>query len=263
MNKKIITFITTIMLFCCAWGVAQAQPNKNAVDAEKVFSQKQIQAMQNVIHDYLLDNPQLMVKVFHKINAQEQMEQEKQAIEVIHNNYQGLFKDPHSPTLGTTSPKVMLVEFFDYQCPHCKEMATTIKKLAADNPQLQVIFKELPFYPGSKYAAKAALAAKEQGNYFDFHNALFKLSRPLTKDKVLKEAGKIGLHMDKLKADMQQPAIKKEIANNMKLAQAMGLVGTPTFIVQSAKNKQQTYYVPGQVSKQKLQTLINKATKTK
>lgn len=219
----------------------------------------QVKQVKQVIHDYLLQNPKLMVEVFRKLQEQQRAKMEKRAITAIHANYKQIFNDRMSPRIGAANGPVTVVEFFDYQCPHCKTMATTLENFMKGNRNVQVVFKEFPIFPGSQYAAMAALASAKQGKYYEFHNALMADKNPLTKNDVLATAKKLGINVAQLEKDMQSKDVKQELQNTIKLAQSIGIAGTPAFIVQNNKVKAKTFFVPGQVSGLILQQLVSKA----
>lgn len=221
---------------------------------------EQVQQIQQVVHDYLLQNPQLMVQVFQKLQMQQQADMQQHAIKSIQANANALFNDANSPVAGNANGTVTLVEFFDYQCPHCKEMASIISGLVNQDKNLKIVFKEFPIFPGSMYAAQAALAAQLQGKYWPFHNALMAANNPLQKNDVLAAASKVGLDVTQLEKDMSSATIQNELQQNEQLAEKLGLAGTPAFIIQSNSDKTKTFFVPGQVGASDLQQLIQKAS---
>jgi len=143
-----------------------------------------------------------------------------------------VLRDPDSPVGGNPNGDVTLVEFFDYNCPYCRQMAPLMNEEAEADPQLRVVFKEFPILgPNSTFAAKAALAAHRQGKYLAFHDMLMK-ARGITDDKkVLEIAATAGIDLDRLKADMQAPPIQAMLDRNLELARALRINGTPGFVV--------------------------------
>ncbi len=142
-----------------------------------------------------------------------------------------VFRDPDSPVGGNPKGDVTLVEFFDYNCPYCRQMAPVMTQAEADDPRLRIVYKEFPILgPGSVVAAKAALAANKQGKYVAFHRALYQIRGPVEESKVLAAAATLGLDVDRLKADMQDPAIAGLLGRTLKLAQALRITGTPGFV---------------------------------
>ncbi len=229
-----------------------------AAEQPENFSPTQVTQIEKIVHDYLVSNPQVLVEASQTLQAQQEKQMQTTAITAIQENKKALFDDSQSPSLGNKDAPATLIEFFDYQCGHCRAMAPQIEKLISEDKNLHLIFKELPIFGGmSDYAAKAALAADTQSTlkYYKFHNLLFTANSPLTKESVMGFAKKAGLNIVILRKDMDSPAIDKQLKDNFVLAQALKVIGTPTFVI---SNKEQTKfaYIPGATTLQDLQTQI-------
>lgn len=225
------------------------------------FSAQQIQDIQKIVHDYLINNPQVLVEASQALQKQTEQQEQQYAQDAIQKNVQGLFNNPASPVAGNTNGDVTLVEFFDYQCGHCKEMNSIIEKIIKSNSNLRVVFKELPIFgDDSQFAAKAALASVKQNKYLAFHNALLAADNPLNKDRVFAVAKSVGLNVAQLKKDMNNAAIQTQLRDNFKLAQALRLIGTPTFVLGN-KALNQFRYIPGATTQENMQTMINDLAK--
>lgn len=144
-------------------------------------------------------------------------------------NAEVLFRQTDDPVVGNPNGAITFVAFLDYQCPISEKMDPIIQTLIKINPDLRVVYKELPLR-GEKsiYAAKAALAAKQQGKYLPLHTALMRAGANINDAKVLAIAKEQGLDMQKLKSAMNDPAIMTQINNIHYLAREIGIVGTPT-----------------------------------
>jgi len=139
---------------------------------------------------------------------------------------------PRGMTLGDPDGDVTIVEFFDYNCPYCRQMTPIMAEAEASDPGLRIVYKEFPILgPGSIFAAKAALAAERQGRYVEFHKALMNADGRVDQALTLSIAEKAGLDIERLKQDMQDPAIQAEIDGNLELAQALRINGTPGFVI--------------------------------
>jgi protein-disulfide isomerase len=244
--------------------------SQNVWAADAALSAGQVKQVKEVVHDYLVTNPQVLVEASQSLQKQEKEKTAERAKTAIAENAAAIFAAAGNPIAGNPKGDVTLVEFFDYQCPHCKEMHAPIEKLVAADANLRVVYKELPIFgQSSKDASAAALAAMQQGSdkYLKLHNALLAAENPLDKDKVLKIAKTVGLDTDKLAKDMSSDAVQKQIDENFKLAQALNLMGTPTFIISkwqldnknnSAKN---AAFMPGMPSFEELKAKVDAARK--
>lgn len=143
-----------------------------------------------------------------------------------------LFDDAGSPVRGNANGDVTLVEFFDYNCPYCRRILTTLADLQEANPRLRVVYKEFPILTeNSRFAARAALAARNQDKYFEFHDALMSAGGIVNPEKVIEVARKVGISIRRLRRDMNDPEIQATIDRNLALATAMNITGTPSFVV--------------------------------
>ncbi|MEM1243485.1 MAG: DsbA family protein [Pseudomonadota bacterium] len=257
--------INMLLVFFVGLAMAMFAVAAPTSSVDNSFNAQQTKEIQKIVHEYLLKNPQIMVEVATKLRAMQEEKIMKQAKKAIQTDSAAIFAATNSPVIGNKQGSVTLVEFFDYQCPHCKAVYPLINKLIKENPNLRVILKEFPIFPGSEYAARAALAAKDQGKYAAMHEALFAIEDPITEAKVDAAAEKIGLNLAELKKDMQSKAVSDELKANVALAQKIGIIGTPSFVIanfnqQTQKLKNDNYaFVPGVVSLGALQQLITKA----
>ena len=143
-----------------------------------------------------------------------------------------LVDDRLDPILGNPDGNVTVVEFFDYQCPYCRKVAERLLAMVKRDGNIRLVFKELPILGArSEYAARAALAAKNQGRYLAFHKALMRNTGRLTRKRILSIANSVGVDTNRLRADMQSPEIDDAIAANRDMARKLGIRGTPTFVV--------------------------------
>lgn len=224
------------------------------------------QQIEKTVHQYLMKKPEVVVEAL-QVYQQKQMESMQQLFKdtqkLAPQYVERLFHHEVDPMGGNANGKITLVEFSDYQCSHCIETASVIDSIIKTNSNLRVVVKEFPIRgPVSEAAARAALAANKQGKYWDFRAALFKNSAALTLDKILEIAKSIGLNTDQLKKDMDDSAVRKEIEANQNLAKSLKLVGTPAFFVaksdiQPGAPATSINYIPGIISQQQLQDIIN------
>ncbi len=244
-----------------------AQANAAATNTTSVSPAERTK-IESVVHDYLLKNPEILVESL-QVMQQKQMEEAKKTVkqtqQIASSFANALFHQPTDPVAGNPNGKISIVEFFDYQCPHCVDMAPVISGIIKANPNVRIIFKEFPIRgPMSEMAARAALAANLQGKYMVFSHALLTSKQePLTQDIIFQIAKDNGLDVEKLKKDMNGPAVNKQLKDNLKLAQDLKLFGTPAlFIANTDASKTGTInYVPGQADQNQLQSFIDQASK--
>ena len=157
-----------------------------------------------------------------------------------------------SPVSGNPKGDVTLVEFFDYQCGYCKRSLKPVKDLLETDRQLRVVWKEFPILgPVSRFAARAAMASEKQGRYLEFHVAVMGSRGKLTEDRVMALAGSVGLDIQRLRRDMEDPAIENYLDETIRLARVLGIRGTPAFVIGDT-------LVPGVVGDARLKELIAK-----
>jgi protein-disulfide isomerase len=147
-----------------------------------------------------------------------------------------LYSSPHQVVLGNPNGKVTFVEFFDYNCGFCKRAMDDMLTLMKTDPNLKVVLKEFPVLgPGSVEAAQVAVAARMQDKankkYLDFHLKLLGGRGEANKARALAVAKEVGYDMDRLQKDMQSPEVKTTLEETFKLAEALGLNGTPSYVI--------------------------------
>jgi protein-disulfide isomerase len=212
-------------------------------------------ALGKAIREYLIANPEVLVEAMQELERKQDSQQSSQAQKAIQEHRDALLNDPDSPTAGNPNGDVTIVEFNDYQCPYCKRAYATVKSVLAADGKVKLVYKDLPILgEPSRIAALAALAARAQNKHQALHTALMEYSGKLDRDKIMELAGGAGLDVAQLQKDMEDPKLKTIIERNMSLASALGVRGTPAFVI----GKQ---FVPGAVDAQALRQLIAEARK--
>ena len=193
---------------------------------------QQKEAVQQIIHDYLLKNPDVLIEA---LKAAQQRNDEKAAEltkQAIVQQRAALLDDPDSPVGGNPQGDVTIVEFFDYRCPYCKQVEPALEALLKQDPKLRIVYKEFPILgPASVIASRVALAARDQGKYDAFHRAMMATKGSIDERVTLQVAASVGLDVDKIKAEMNASKIDSVIAKNYELAKVLDIEGTPAFIV--------------------------------
>jgi len=198
----------------------------------QALSAPQEEAVRAIVRDFILRNPEILVDALNALEEKQKAEAATGQAAALRQKRADLLQDPASPAIGPANADVVLVQFFDYRCPYCKQVAEPVIELARADPRLRVVFKELPILgPDSVVASRAALAAAIQGQYQKFHLALMARRGPLDEASVLALARENGLDQARLRADMARPEVTAQIERNRTLARDLGIRGTPAFVV--------------------------------
>jgi len=223
-----------------------------AIPAQAQMSSEAKAEMGAFIREYLLENPEVLMEALEVLQEREQAAQQVQAREAIAANQDMFRSGPMIFAAGPENASATMVEFFDYRCGYCRRALPVIQDLLDEDDDLKVVFLEFPILgPESVAASRAALAVLnlDRSKYLDFHTALMNARVPLSEPVILAMAGEMGFGADQMKTAMADPAIDRALAANHQLAQALGVNGTPAFIVGDS-------IVPGAVPKAQLEQLI-------
>ena len=180
--------------------------------------------IENIIKEFLMKNPDFIKSTLDNYKISLENQQKQNAIRLL--------EDIKNPGIFKTQADVTIYEFFDYNCGYCKSVVKTIMDLLSEDNKINFIFVEFPILSKQSYiAARAALASKKQDLYNKFHLSLMKIKGRVDEEKVFSTARKIGLDINKLKKDMNNPDIEKQLMKNREIAKLLGLNGTPAFII--------------------------------
>jgi len=238
-------------LVCALLAVATPR----SVAAADISPEKR-QAIEGVIHDYLMQNPDVLIEALRAAEDKANHDADTKAALVLKDRRSEVFDDPATPVGGNPQGDVTIVEFFDYRCPYCKQVQPSLQTLLDQDRRLRFVYKEMPVLgPSSVLAAHAALAAQRQDKYEAFHTAMMAAKGQITEDVIYRVAGSVGLDVDRLKHDMAAPEIERALKANLALASALDIRGTPGFIIGD-------HIVPGAIDLDALKNLIEEARKS-
>jgi protein-disulfide isomerase len=202
-----------------------------AQEAPGPFDDVEREAIEGIIADYILENPEIIYRAIQVLQERQQAAQAKAARLALETNREALERDPNSPVGGNPDGDVTVVEFFDYRCPYCKRVAPDVERLTAEDDDVRLVYKEWPILgPESVFAARAALAAREQGRYQDFHDRVMGL-REVTEASVTAVAEDLDLDLERLREDMAAPEVQAHLDETARLARELGITGTPAFVI--------------------------------
>ncbi|MFO0991955.1 MAG: DsbA family protein [Hyphomicrobiales bacterium] len=217
-----------IRLFAICFAITTAALSAYAAG----FNDEQRNEIGGIIREYLLNNPELLREVSQELEKKEAAEDGARQKVALKDNADQIYRSSLDLVAGNPDGKVTMVEFFDYNCGYCKRAMPDVMRMVEEDKDLRLVMKEFPILgPGSQVAAKAALASKKQGKYWDFHLAMLGHDGHVETDTVMEIAKSVGLDVEKLKADMQSEEISAILDANMSLAQKLGIQGTPAFII--------------------------------
>jgi protein-disulfide isomerase len=200
------------------------------------FSTDQREEIGTIIKDYLLSHPEVMQDVMAELEKRQQSADAEKHRAAVAENKTALFSSPHQVVLGNPQGNVTMVEFFDYNCGYCKRAMADMLDLIKADGNLKFVLKEFPVLgEGSVEAARVAVAARMQDGtgkkYIEFHQKLLGGRGAADKMRALAVAKEVGFDMPRLERDMGSDEVKKTIEENMKLAEALGVSGTPSYVV--------------------------------
>ncbi|HEX6000451.1 MAG TPA: thioredoxin domain-containing protein, partial [Hyphomicrobiaceae bacterium] len=172
-RKALSFFASAILLAGAAYGVGRNQAASATSIADATLSPAQRTAIEALIKEYLVANPEIIIEMQQAFQAKQEKLQAERTAALIKTKANEIFRPAFSPVVGNTKGEVPIVEFFDYNCGYCKRALGDMAKLVESEKRVRVILKELPILaPGSEEASKVALAAKMQGKYWEFHRAM-------------------------------------------------------------------------------------------
>ncbi|MEM7544401.1 MAG: DsbA family protein [Pseudomonadota bacterium] len=214
----------------CALGFGLSGP---ALQAQEMTPEQKA-AIDAQIRAYILANPEVIVEAM-QVLEQRQEEETRNTDRVLISRLEAeIFDDGYSYVGGNPDGDVTLVEFLDYRCGFCKRAHEGVQALVEADPNLRYVVKEFPILgPESTFASRIALAAKRQGDdkYALINDALMTHEGDLNNDTVLHIAASVGLDMDQLRVDAEDPAIAEHIRTTYALARRLQINGTPGFVI--------------------------------
>jgi len=200
------------------------------------FSGTQRGEIEKIVRDYLVSHPEVLQEAMAELEKRQSAAEAEKHQTAVKDNAKALFSSPRQVVLGNAQGNVTMVEFFDYNCGYCKRAMDDMLTLLKTDPNLKVVLKEFPVLgPGSVEAAKVAVAVRMQDKsgkkYLEFHQKLLGGRGQADQAHALAVAKDIGLDMGRLEKDLASDEVKTTINENFKLAEALGLNGTPSYIV--------------------------------
>ena len=212
--------------FLAATGASHAQS----------FTDPQKSEIEKIIREYLIKNPEVLQEAIAELEKKQALADVEKHRAAVKENAGLLFNSPRHVTVGNPQGDVTFVEFFDYNCGYCKRALEDMLTLMKDDPKLKVVLKEFPVLgPGSIEAARVAVAVRMQDKsgkkYLDFHRKLLNNRGQIDKARALAAAKEAGLDVARIERDIGGDEVKQSLEESFKLAQQLGLNGTPSYVI--------------------------------
>ena len=200
------------------------------------FSDSQRDEIGTIVRNYLIAHPEVLEEAMTELSKRQTAAENEKHEASVAANAETIFNSPRGVVLGNKDGDVTFVEFFDYNCGYCKRAMADMLDLMKTDPKLKVVLKEFPVLSeGSVEAAKVAVAVRMQDpsgkKYLDFHQKLLGGRGPADKARAMAAAKDAGLDTARIEKDIASPEVRATIEENFKLAEAMGMNGTPSYVI--------------------------------
>lgn len=200
------------------------------------FSDGQRGEIERIVREYLIRHPEVLQEAIAELEKKQAVAEAERGRRAVKQHGEALFNSPRQVTLGNPQGDVAFVEFFDYNCGYCKRALADMMELMKGDPKLKVVLKEFPVLgKPSQEAAEVAVALRMQDptgkKYLAFHEKLLTGRGQVDRARALAAAKEVGADMARLERDLKSDEIRATIEESMKLAEALGLNGTPSYVV--------------------------------
>ena len=212
-----------VLALLAAWPVAARAES---------FTPQQRAEIVTILRQALHDDPSILRDAIDALQHDESRRRESAAHAALASRSRQLHDDPADPVAGNPHGDVTVVEFYDPRCPYCRAMRPVVAGLLAADRGVRLVYKDIPVLgPDSTLDAQALLAAQRQGGYLPLQEVEMAAVAHPTEEWLRQQAARLGLDGARLVRDMADPAIKDRLGANVGLAQALGIDGTPTFVI--------------------------------
>ncbi len=197
---------------------------------------RSVRGIEKIIRDYLIQHPEVLQEAIAELEKKQAADEAAKHQAAVKDNAEAIFNSPRQVVSGNPKGDVTFVEFFDYNCGYCKRAMADMFDLMKNDGKLKIVLKEFPVLgPGSIEAAKVAVAVRMQDKggkkYMEFHQKLLGGRGQADKARAIAVAKEVGLDMARLENDMASDEVKATIDESMKLAEKLGLNGTPSYVI--------------------------------
>lgn len=243
-----------LLAFAAAAALPMAMP---APSSAQSFSPAQRSDIETIVRNYLVAHPEVLQEAMAALEKHQADAENVKHQTALKQYSSAIFASPRQVVLGNPNGDVTMVEFFDYNCGFCKRAMSDMLDLLHSDPKLRIVLKEFPVLgEGSVEAAHVAVAVRMQDKsgkaYLDFHQKLLGGRGHADRAHALAAAKAAGLDMARIEKDSESPEVKATLTENFKVADALGLNGTPSYIIGDQ-------VIVGAVGLEKLKEDVNEA----
>jgi protein-disulfide isomerase len=219
-----LAMVTVLAVAAAGFLYAATATGTPSSDGSDQFSRPERDAINALVRQYILDHPEIIPEAINRL-------QEREVAKLLDSNRAEIQTPFAGAWTGNPDGDVVLVEFFDYACPYCRASKADVDRLIAEDKNLKVVYRDFPVLgPASEEAALASLSAARQGRYKPFHNAMFSSGRP-SHEKIIAAVRQAGLNEVETAKALSGDTYRSEIAKNLDLGRALGLTGTPAYVI--------------------------------
>ncbi|WP_052341268.1 DsbA family protein [Salinarimonas rosea] len=215
--------------------LALAPASAPATAQDATFSEGEREAIGTIVREYLLENPEVMLDVFAELERRQAAEQEARQRSAVAERGDDIFRAPHDVVIGNPEGDVTLVEFFDYNCGPCRRAMSDVMAMIEKDPNLRVVLKDFPILGApSLEAAQIGVAAAAQmtpEQALRFHMDLLSTRGQVDGARARQVAEELGLDLARIQQELNGPRVADVITTNLDLANAVGITGTPGWVV--------------------------------
>jgi len=202
-----------------------AGDKSSAAAALRALTPEQRRAVEVIVRQYILDNPEIIPQAISNL-------QNREVTKLLERKRKDIETPFGSAWAGAVDADVVLVEFYDYACPYCRQAKADVERLIKEDKRLKVVYRDYPVIAeASREAALASLSAAAQGRHGAFYSAMFDQPSRVSHEKVVAAVRTARLNEVRTARDLAAKANEAELARNIDLGQALGLNGTPSYVV--------------------------------
>lgn len=236
MKKQLSVLLLTSAFLVGCNKKEKVQEEAKSVDQQTeqtVFSKAQVAAIEQIVHKYVVNNPNVLTESIYNLQKQAADKQQEKVVELLTQNKAELEKTAGLPFVGSPSADVTVLMFGDYTDPKSKAMYKVYQNAIQKDKGIRIIFRFLPDTSSlAQKAARIAMAMNDQGLFEKFHEKIMSATEMLTETSLLDIAGNIpGVNRSKLESDIDSGKTKEVLLSNRTLAEKLGISQAPGYII--------------------------------